>query len=465
MIFMVDSKITVFAPTDAFQKWLKTLEIPNPEYAKKKRMGFWTGGTPSQMVLWERDGDRIVVPYGCGEELQRLFPDGNENVWLDSRIHKYGIYFYKDVPLYDYQQEASEKMLTHITGILQAPAGSGKTQMGLSIIARWQKRALWLTHTKDLLNQSKERAERYWEPEIMGTITEGKVDIGSHITFATVQTMAHLDLNQYKDVWDVIIVDECHRVCGTPASVTMFSKVLNSLNARMRYGLSATVHRADGLIRCTYALMGQVVSIVPKSAVEKTVMPVTIRPVSTGVGLSRDCIGPDGMVIYQKLIKSLVENPQRNCLIVADIIGQSSLGHSCLVLSDRVHHLKRMRNSLPDDLKEVSAVIDGSMVSKVKKQERIDAVEEMRTGEKRILFATYALCKEGLDIPRLDRLFLTTPQKDYAVVTQSIGRIARRFDGKDTAVAYDYVDSTQSLVRAYKRRCTTYRKEGCVIEE
>ena len=211
--------------------------------------------------------------------------------------------------------------------------------------------------------------------------------------------------------------------------------------------------------------MGQVVSIVPKSAVEKTVMPVTIRPVSTGVGLSRDCIGPDGMVIYQKLIKSLVENPQRNCLIVADIIGQASLGHSCLVLSDRVHHLKMMRSSLPDDLKEVSAVIDGSMVSKVKKQERIDAIEEMRTGEKKILFATYALCKEGLDIPMLDRLFLTTPQKDYAVVTQSIGRIARRFDGKDTAVAYDYVDSTQSLVRAYKRRCTTYRKEGCVIEE
>ena len=32
-----------------------------------------------------------------------------------------------------------------------------------------------------------------------------------------------------------------------------------------------------------------------------------------------------------------------------------------------------------------------------------------------------SLAKEGLDVPRLERLYLTTPQKDYAVVTQSIG--------------------------------------------
>ena len=464
MIFFVEEKIQVIVPSDDLKKGCKEhLEIPNPEYAKKKRMGFWTGHTPPTVVLWEKVRDEIHIPYGCHEELMQMFPPGPANIWIDGFGHTDYMNLYKEVPLYDYQEKAVKQMLNCTCGILQAPAGSGKTQMGLSIIAQRGKRALWLTHTKDLLKQSRDRALRYWPEEITGTITEGKVDIGSHVTFATIQTMSLLDLEQYKEMWDVIIVDECHRVAGGPTSVTQFSRVLNSLKARWKYGLSATVHRADGLIRCTYALLGPVGAIVPKSAVQMTVIPVTIRPRETGVTLSDGCIGPDGMIIYQKLIKSLVDNDDRNEKIVSDICHET--GHSCLVLSDRVGHLKRLRSMLPKDLWMVSAVIDGTMVSKVKKAERVEAIEQMRTGEKKILFATYALAKEGLDIPRLDRLFMVTPQKDYAVVTQSIGRIARRFDGKETAIAYDYVDNIKSLVKAYKRRCTIYRKQECIIED
>ena len=143
-------------------------------------------------------------------------------------------------------------------GILQSPAGSGKTQIGISMIASLGKRALWLTTTKDLLLQSKKRAEQYMDKSLIGTITEGKVNIGTGVTFATIQTMCKLDLALYKDVWDVIIVDECHSCSGSPTKVTRFSKVLNSLSARHKYGLSATVHRADGLIKTTYALLGKV---------------------------------------------------------------------------------------------------------------------------------------------------------------------------------------------------------------
>lgn len=74
----------------------------------------------------------------------------------------------------------------------------------------------------------------------------------------------------------------------------------------------------------------------------------------------------------------------------------------------------------------------------------------MRTGDKRYLFATYSLAKEGLDIPRLDRLYLATPQKDYAVVVQSVGRVARTFEGKQQPLVFDYVDSIKSLIKSYK---------------
>ena len=89
----------------------------------------------------------------------------------------------------------------------------------------------------------------------------------------------------------------------------------------------------------------------------------------------------------------------------------------------------------------------------------------MKTGKMRYLFASFNLAKEGLDIPLLDRLYLTTPKKDYAVVTQSIGRIARVADGKKDAVCYDYVDDIQFCENQWKRRKTTYRKAGCLICE
>ena len=109
--------------------------------------------------------------------------------------------------------------------------------------------------------------------------------------------------------------------------------------------------------------------------------------------------------------------------------------HYNLILSDRLAHLEYLMNHLPKHLRAQAVMVDAKMTSKKGKAKREQAIEDMRAGRKRYLFATYSLAKEGLDIPRLDRLYLTTPQKDFAVVAQSIGRIARTFDGKGEPIA------------------------------
>ena len=366
-----------------------------------------------------------------------------------------------DVSLYDYQREAVSKMLEAQYGILQAPAGCGKTQMGIAMAVTLGRKTLWLTHTKDLLSQSKARAEQYMSPDLTGTITEGRVQIGRGITFATVQTMCNLNLALYRDTWDCIIVDECHRVAGSPTAVTQFSKVLNALAARHKYGLSATVHRADGMIAATYALLGEVVYKVPEEAVAEKIMRVNVRPIEcTEVGIVRDFLDTDGTIIYSKLINYLAEDFERNDHIIGEIIKNER--HSCLILSDRLAHLEYLMNHLPRDMRAAAVMVDGKMTTKKGKAQREQAIEDMRQGRKKYLFATYALAKEGLDIPCLDRLFLTTPQKDYAVIIQSIGRIARTAEGKEDPIVYDFVDTrVKYLVKSYKKRCTTYRKAGC----
>ena len=457
----VSNVIAVDNPSAELRKWCQqNLKLKNPEYAKKQRMHFWVGNTPEYLYLYETRGDKLVLPYGV---LRNILP----MVDVDDIQAKFTtpekIDYQCEVPLYDYQQKAVEEVYWKQYGILQSAAGSGKTQMGIALIAKLGKRALWLTHTKDLLTQSRQRAEQYISPSLLGTITEGKVNIGSGITFATVQTMCNLDLAQYKDLWDVIIVDECHRVAGTPTAVSQFSKVLNSLAARHKYGLSATVHRSDGLIQATFALLGDVVYTVPTEAVADKIMQVGICPTPTGIRISRECLNTDGTLNYTKLIGYLAENEERNELIVDYLVANRE--HPSLILSDRLGHLETLMAMLPAAMRKNAVMVSGKMVSKKGKAEREQAIEDMRSGEKRYLFATYSLAKEGLDIPCLERLYMATPQKDYAVITQAIGRIARTSPGKANPICYDFIDDIQYLAKAYKKRCTTYRKNGCYFVE
>lgn len=457
----VGNQLRIQEPTADLLDWCKkNMVLANPDYAKKVRMHLWLGNTPQKLYLMQWDGDTLVLPYGC---LNTVLSMGECEVINDLPSPK-KVDFGCSVPLYDYQEAAKEAMLKAYYGILQSPAGSGKTQVGIALAAALGRKTLWLTHTRDLLSQSKNRAEQYMSPSLTGTITEGRVQIGKAITFATVQTMCNLDLGRYRDVWDCIIVDECHRVAGTPTSVTQFSKVLNSLAARHKYGLSATVHRADGMIVATYALLGQIAYQVPDAAVAEKVMTVSVLPRPTHQGLSREFLDTDGTIIYAKLVNFLADRYDRNELIAADLVENRN--HYNLILSDRLSHLEYLMKHLPHDLRDQAVMVDGKMTSKKAKAMREQAIEDMRQGRKRYLFATYSLAKEGLDIPRLDRLYLATPQKDYAVITQSIGRIARTFEGKAEPVVYDYVDEgIQYLVRSYKKRCATYRKCGCKFIE
>lgn len=461
MQITVGSAITVEHPSPELVQWCKdNLVISNPEYAKKVRMNFWLGDTPKHLYLYESHGNAFILPYGVLRDILPLLTSAKAYRAFTERTE---VDYDCTVPLYDYQREAVDALKEAKYGILQSKAGSGKTQMGIALMAELGLKTLWLTHTLDLLKQSMDRAKQYMSSDLIGTITEGKVNIGKGVTFATVQTMCRLDLDRYRDIWDVVIVDECHRCSGTPTAMTQFYKVLNNLAARHKFGLSATVHRSDGTIKATYALLGQVVYVVPDEAVADRVMDVGIKRCYTGTSLSRECLNTDGTLNYTKLITYLCEDFQRNHFIGSEIVANAE--HPSLILSDRLDHLKALMATLPPSMRAKAVMISGKMTSKAGKAEREQAIEDMRQGRKLYLFATYSLAKEGLDIPCLERLYLATPQKDYAVVTQSIGRIARVYDGKKPPICYDFIDDAGYLVKAFKKRCSIYRKNGCYFVE
>lgn len=456
---IISNEITVYEPSGELTKWCKeNLIVNNPEWEKKFRMKLWLGDTPEKLWLYKIDAGALILPFGvfktiypmiAGAEITLDFPDTRP------------VDYKSTISLFDYQQPAVNALYSAGMGILESKAGSGKTQMGLALVAQLGCKTLWLTHTHDLLDQSKKRAAEYMDSSLFGDITNGKVNIGKGITFATVQTLAKQDLTQFRTTWDCIIVDECHRVAGSPTSLNQFAKVLSSLACRHKYGLSATVHRADGLTKCIFMYLGNIAYKVPDSAVADKVMTVGIDRRDTGITIHKSCLDTDGTLVHAKLVNYLAGNTRRNFCIVNDLIENEE--HSNLILSDRLEHLRWLMTALPDELQDLCVMIDGNMTSKKAKAERQQAIDDMRSGKKRYLFASYRLAKEGLDIPRLDRLYLTTPQKDFAVIVQSVGRIARTFEGKTDPICYDYVDDIDYLENAYKQRCRHYRKSGCEI--
>ena len=441
---IVGKEIRVIEPSSDFRAMVESeLTVSNPDFARLKKMGKWTGGTPSTIRFYRTEGKDIILPFGCLREY--VFKNIKD---VEADFEQTGNVIYTQyVPLYEYQDKAVEEALAKRNGILVAPCGSGKTQMGLAIARRISKPTLWITHTKDLMVQAEERAKSIFDlpKEAYGEITEGKVNIGTHLTFSTVQTLARVNLDNLK--FGCVIVDECHHAVQSYKSTSMFAKVMNQISCRYKFGLTATPYRGDGLEKGMFALIGDICSIVDEKEVKEKTVPVYEKwynvPISTN---SIECYNGDGTLDYTKLITGLCNDEERNTYIgrtIVDIEG------SCLVLSDRLSQLESLM-SFVSNFKNCDMV--KATNTKKGKKERKEAIEKLKDGMIDCLFATYKLAKEGLDIPSLEHVVMASPIKDKSTVIQTAGRVARKAEGKTCGYVHDFIDDMGILQGMAKKR-------------
>ena len=438
----ITNKIYIEKPTEEVMAYARTLEVPNPNYINAMRVGSYKSRfIPKTLQLYEKKGDTLILPFGTLSHVWKAIKgdytlDFSPTMPLEMK---------GGINLYDYQERAVEALARAKGGVLKAPCGSGKTQIGIALIAKLGLRALWLTHTHKLLEQSKERCERFYKGDF-GTITEGEVNIGKDITFATVQTLAKVRKEIYENEFDVVIVDECHHCVGSPTIAKQFFTAISNCKARYKYGLSATLVRADSLLPTLYMLLGDIAHEITKEEVGAKIIKAEHRKVEVGIEYPiRDYTDTDGMVDITKLITMLSSNITRTEQVINNIIANKD--RKQLALCHRVaqcEYITRRLNELG-----IKAVC---VTGKVK--------ESKREYGGSVIVATYALAKEGLDIPELDALHLVTPQKNESTTEQAVGRIERNIEGKQTPIAYDYVDTQiPYCANAYtKRRRVLKRK-------
>lgn len=453
MKVIIDNVIVIQNPSEEIQRYCKeNLEIDNPQFAQNERLGFPTYNIPRRLYWYEKREENYILPFGCLKDLYKIYPIKED--YSLRFIEPKKLEYKSNIKLYSYQKKAKDMALKSKNGVIVMPAGSGKTQTALQLISELGLKTLWITHTYDLLNQSFDRAKSNLEDVGLGKIAAGKIDIGTHITFATVQTLVKLDLSSFKNEFDCIIVDEGHRICGTPAQLGMFYKVINALSCRYKYALTATPFRnIKGTEKALFSLIGPIICEIPKEVVAEKTIKATIQPIYTDFKIPEEAQKTDGTIDYAKLTTILGEDERRNKIIL-DILKECKNNYT-LVLGDRLTQLKYLQENIGYGVR-----IDGTMTSKKKKAQREQYIQDMRDGKENLLFATYGLAKEGLDIPRLDRLILASPHRDKATIIQSVGRVERKFEGKKTPLVYDIVDNTQFHSNMFKSRKTIYRKNG-----
>ena len=94
------------------------------------------------------------------------------------------------------------------------------------------------------------------------------------------------------------------------------------------------------------------------------------------------------------------------------------------------------------------------------KSEAITAVAE----EKNILFGTQAIFSEGVSLDSLSCLILGTPVNNEPLLTQLIGRVIRKKEGKQQPVVVDIHLKGKTASKQANARMGYYLKEGYEIK-
>jgi superfamily II DNA or RNA helicase len=439
-----------------------TLDTPGAEYVKwgdgktrflKKGDVFLSGLTWRAIGLLVGAGfQRPIVRWPIIMEKSPLTPD--------------------TVSLYDYQESAVQKMLRVRRVGVQSPTGSGKTEIGIEAVRRIGRRTLWLTHRKELMDQTAARFKKLLgiEPGLLGAGKEEGVN--APVVIAMVPTLSRMlslktgapdEIKSWLAGFECVIGDEGHH-----ASAPSWQDVLTAcVNANYRYVLSATLDtgnpvnnwKIEGATGPTWVVAGTVElanrGFLAKPHVILLRVPASTYPTYEEI---RDYVAPDwrdaprqlqamGAVLFRETYeRGIMNNTDRNKIVLAVANQHAVAGEKVLVLCSRVPHA----GALMDIARDINAapvmVLDGNCDDTVRSQV-LRLFKTTRAGA--ILFAT-PFFREGVDLPQIDVGILAGGGLSDTAVTQGLGRVLRPRPDKAEVLWFDFEDGGAETTRADK---------------
>lgn len=444
----------------------------NKQYFQNQAMDMPNYDESRFIYLGSDEGKYIVLPRGLREEILKKFDNAGISYKIEDKRTKgqeLNISFRGE--LRESQIPAVKTMLENETGILHAATAFGKTVVCCDMIARRGISTLILVDRADLMNQWIKRLEEFLDideelPEYQtktGRTRKRKSLIGNlqgaHDTLTGIVDVAmirslkkkdgfHPKLKEYAQVY----FDECHHAASDSAI-----EVLQEINAKYVYGVTATPKRGDGKEKINEFLLGPIrYRFTAKDRAEEQNINHLVYPRFTRTvkphHLSKTPYGNDAY----ELIRN---NDVRDEQIIRDVADCVQAGRTPVVLTKYVDHAKKLSERLKTYADRL-ILLTGANGTKARRAQ-VEELNKVDDSDSLILVGTGSLLGEGFDFPRLDTLFMATPVSGENVVEQYVGRLNRDYDGKENVIVYDYVDShIPKFDKMYSARLKAYKKIG-----
>jgi len=442
-------KDKIYIPnTPKLSKFINELKVLNthinPKFTMQLRLKKRTFGIPKKVFTWELDGENFCVPRGDINLVNKTAKLFNIKIeWKDKTVYPEAKeeQWYLGCYLDKFQENAFKQLTKYKTGCLVSPTGSGKTNIAIAAAPYLMTPTLILVHTKELLYQTQKRYSELLNIYV-GIIGDGKWD-EQIITVAMIQTLTNLDIKDsaFSKKWGLVLCDEVHH-----GSCTTWWKVVNNLQARYKYGFSATPWRKDGMEFMIWNLIGPIRHTVTNEEVRNAGRTIKPTIITVDTDFNYQSTGPAD---WGQLITKLTEDKNRNKLICKTVNKALVANSEGLILTDRVKHAE----ILCELLKAHNPVLLTGTMDKIKREK---GFAKVRSGCK-LTIATTSLLGEGIDCPGWTDLFQCTPLGKSIRVQQTVGRVVRSKSGKTKATVYDFVDwNVPKLVRAFREREKLY---------
>ena len=371
----------------------------------------------------------------------------------------------------DYQESIIKTAKKAGAGVIRLATGGGKTAIIGRIVGEYNIETVVYVIGIELLYQMKDTLERLYPGQKIGIIGDGICNI-EKITISTIWSAAaafdkkavllesditpeqesdsrFLNKQKVREMVrsaKMIIIDECQYA----AAETIQFLHKESANAKHRFLFSGTPWRETGDDILIEAVGGKrIVDINASYLIDRGYL---VRPEIHFLDVPRKKgIGTTYAEIYKNYI---VDNYDRNKLIIDTAVQLVSMGRKVLILVTKVKHGKMLLSDLPFELKTAS--LDGSDST----DDRLLNIQKMKDGRLDILIAS-KIFDQGVDIPNLDAVILAGSGKSGGRALQRIGRVIRKSgDSKKDAIVIDFKDQAKYLNEHSKARYKIYLTES-----
>ncbi len=377
------------------------------------------------------------------------------------------------VELRPYQQLALTTWLdARRRGVLVLPTGSGKTRIAVAAILHLRCRALVLVPTRILMEQWHDELGRQGISSV-GRWGDGRKEPGA-VTVATMDA-AWRSMETLGDAFDLLVVDEVHRVVGEGRS-----EALEMSCATHRLGLTATMPDAEATARLD-KLVGPVVFVstieelagtylspfdLSVLAVELTREERALYDAHRGVFQAwaddEKFFDPD--LTIQDLVRRARKTPEGKLALEGLRRSKAVLTfptHKRALLARLLdeHRGRKVLVFTPDNKTAYRIARDHlvtPMTCDVPKKERARVLDRFRDGTIRALVSSQVL-NEGVDVPDADVAIVVGGRAGEREHVQRVGRVLRPVPGKRASII-ELVVARSSETRAGERRRAAFQR-------